>query len=147
MDSIGTLSIDVLDEPLLILLIKSIVHEKSEEEKVLKDLLFLVVVKTKSIHFSGLGKFHITLENSQIQKILENGEEIPNWNTHIKIESGDFRFIFENVERLKKEYTLLHPTRDHFCLFFLSCLELYNLDSEYYPLYKWLFNLHFKTHD
>lgn len=144
---IGGINLESLDEGKIILLIKSIIHTYSEEEEITKDLLFLALTKTKHIHFHGLGTFHILLNASQIEHVINDKEKIWNWNTLIQIEAGDFRYIRENVERLQRKYIISNPTRDNICLFFLSCLELYNLDSDYYPLYKWLFNLHFKIHD
>jgi len=127
-------------------LLKSFIHVYGEDESIIKDILFIIFSKMEHIEFIGLWRFKLELSRDEVSKILLWKQEITNWKERIVIEKWDFRFVFENVERLRNDYKIENSTRDFICLFLLSCFELYELKSEYYPLHKWLFNLHFKSH-
>lgn len=134
------------DSEIITLFLKCYIHIYNEEDPVIKDLLVLAFLKMNSIHFSWLWIFHIDFPVKDIIPVFLQNAIIEDWHNCISITEWNFSFLFENVERFKKDFSIENTTRDNLGLFILSCFELYDMKEENYPLFKWLFNIHFKPH-
>ncbi len=145
----NTINIDVWSEELWVFFLKSFIHLYWEQHDIMKDLILIVLIGFQKIEFSGLWVFQLDIHLESWQTIIKYWAQIPiedpSWKDAIVIISWDFKYIFENVERLKRTFHIENVERDSICLFILSCFELYDLRSPAYPLFKWLFNLHFKS--
>jgi len=133
-------------EEIAILFLKSYIHLYCEEDPIIRDLLFFALTKTSVISFRWLGKFRIDFSPSEALSIVGEKKVYPDWLDRIIRIEGDFQYVIKNAGELERNFVIQNRTRDQICLFFLSCLELYEMEWEYYPLYKWLTNLHFKSH-
>lgn len=146
-ESLKNVYIDTWTPEIATLFLKSYIHLFGENSEDLKDLMFLACTRFSAMEFSGLWVFHLEIPPADLLSILVDWKKWDenSWKQYIKVDSWDFRYIIENTEKLKKAYAIENMTRDSLCLFVLSCFELYDLKSTAYPLYKWLFNLHFKS--
>ena len=127
------------------LLIKSYIHIYGENDLVIRDLLFIAVSKMKSVQFFWWPEFHLKITDNEIIQILLNKNGDKNWKNYLELDAIDRDFIFRYVAKFELKYEYQNFIRDSICFMLLTCFELYELKSDNYPLYKWLFNLHFKT--
>jgi hypothetical protein len=136
--------LESLDPEAIILLLKSIIHVYGEDDPLVKEYLFLVLVTIPALEFRS--SFTLTLDIPHTYKEVRSLAQRETGVMEIIASTAPIDHLIERLHRHTRTLSYIPSNQELFLVFIFYCLELYDIEHREYPMIKWLLH-HLYKHD